>query len=123
MEAEHEEAMRSDFRERTALQHSAYQPDVTEDQINEVYTKTRQIDDRWNAGPHADQWRYLSDAYADWRDAPDTMDRFIDNIEFNRAKGYDDFGLDEVQRRSLYQARELTEPHRVRPRGRGQRER
>ncbi|MEV6100660.1 hypothetical protein [Nocardia sp. NPDC051981] len=114
--------MRSDFREQTALQQSAYRPDVTNEQIDEIYAKTRQIDDRWNSGPHADQWRYLSDAYADWRDAPDTMDRFIDNIEFNLAKG-DDFGLDEVQRRSLYQARELTEPHRVRRRGPIQRER
>ncbi|QLY33969.1 hypothetical protein H0264_18590 [Nocardia huaxiensis] len=122
MEREHEEAMRADFRERTALQLSGYQPGVTEDQIDQIYGKVRQIDDRWTAGPHASRWQYLSDAYDDFSDRPETMDRFLDNIEFNRAQGWDG-GLDEVQRRSLYQAKELTEPQRVRPRGRVQRER
>ncbi|MFE3986548.1 hypothetical protein ACFXPR_18880 [Nocardia tengchongensis] len=120
MQSEHEEAMRSDFREQAALQQRTYQSDVTESEIGECFSKAREIHGRWNDGPHADQWRYLSDAYADWRDAPDTMVRFIDNVEFNRAKG---FGIDEVQYRSLLQARELTEPHRVRPRGQVQRER
>ncbi|MFE3799279.1 hypothetical protein [Nocardia tengchongensis] len=120
MQSEHEEAMRSDFRERTGLLLSGYEPQVTEEQIDQRYDKVRQLDERWNSGPHADQWRYLSDAYADWRDAPDTMVRFIDNVEFNRAKG---FGIDEVQYRSLLQARELTEPHRVRPRNQVQWER
>ncbi|MFJ9368783.1 hypothetical protein ACIRRA_30755 [Nocardia sp. NPDC101769] len=122
MEAEHEEAMRSDFREQASLQARTYQAGVTETEIGESFSKVREIHSRWNSGPHADQWQYLSDAYEDFRDRPDTMDRFLDNVEFNHAQGWDG-GLDEVQRRSLHQAKELTEPQRVRPRGRIQRER
>ncbi|WP_458686410.1 hypothetical protein [Nocardia tengchongensis] len=122
MESEHEEAMRSDFRERTALQLSGYQAGVTEEQIDQIYGTVGQIDDRWKAGPHAAQWQFLTDAYADWNDRPNTMARFIDNIEHNLAQGWDG-GLDEVQRRSLHQARELTEPQRPRRRGQIQRER
>lgn len=122
MESEHEEAMRSDFREQAALQQRTYQAGVTESEIGECFSKAREIHCRWNDGPHAGQWQYLTGAYEDFRDRPDTMDRFLDNVEHNRAQGWDG-GLDEVQRRSLHQAKALTEPHRVRPRGQMQRER
>lgn len=122
MESEHEEAMRSDFREQAALHVRVYQAGVTVDEIDECFSKAREIHGRWSAGPHAEQWRWLFDAYEDFRSRPDTMDRFLDDVEFNHAHGCDR-GLDDVQRRSLYQAKALTEPHRVRPRGQVQRER
>ncbi|WP_280359239.1 hypothetical protein [Nocardia otitidiscaviarum] len=122
MHHEHEEAMRADFTTRTDLTARAYHDAVTDTQLDEIYTQTRAIDDRWGSGPHADQWQFLSDAHQDWRDRPDTMTRFLDNVEHNRAKGYDG-GIDDVQRRSLYQARELTAPASTRRRGPIQRER
>ncbi|MFE3222924.1 hypothetical protein [Nocardia sp. NPDC059228] len=114
--------MRSDFREQASLQARTYQAGVTENEVGESFSKVREIHGRWSSGPYAEQWRYLADAYTDFRDRPDAMDRFLDNVEHNLAQGWGG-GLDEVQRRSLYQAKELTEPQRVRPRGRNQRER
>ncbi|WP_157574606.1 hypothetical protein [Nocardia jejuensis] len=122
MEREHEELMRSDFREQTTLTRSVYDEGVTDAQAQQISAKTEQIDQRWSDGPHSQQWQFLSDAYADWRDRPETMARHLDTVEHNRAQGWDT--LDEVQYRSLMQARELTAPDReqdrTRGRGRGQ---
>ncbi|MGX1805171.1 hypothetical protein ACWIGI_05605 [Nocardia sp. NPDC055321] len=119
MEREHEEMMRSDFRDQAALQARTCQADVTEQEIGESFSKVREIHGRWHSGPHAEQWQFLSDAYADWRDRPDTMARHMDNVEHNRAQGWDP--LDGVQYRSLLQARELTAPDREHDRTRGRR--
>lgn len=109
MEREHEEAMRADFTARTRLIASATDDGVTEAKIDQIFTDAAKIAERWTAGPHREQWQFLSDAEQDWRERPDTMRRFLDNVEHNRAQGWDG-DLDEVQRRSLYQARELTQP-------------
>ncbi|MFB8001548.1 hypothetical protein [Nocardia sp. NPDC056000] len=122
MESEHEEAMRAEFTARTKLMDSIYAPGVTEDRCNQICDDVDVVDERWTQGPHSAQWQYLSDCHTDWRDRPETMQRFLDNVEHNRARGWD-AGLDEVQRRSQYQARELTAPQRIRRRGPVQRER
>ncbi|WP_067704475.1 hypothetical protein [Nocardia jejuensis] len=121
MQLEHEEAMRSDFREQAALHERIYVAGVTLDEIKECFSKGREIHGRWISGPHAEQWRWLFDVYNDFRSRPETMERIVDDVEFNRAHGCDR-GLDEVQYRSLMQARELTAPDgkHTRPRTRGQ---
>ncbi|WP_067478746.1 hypothetical protein [Nocardia amamiensis] len=101
MEREHEEAMRAEFAEYTQLTEQMYRPDATDAEIDNICDQRRQIDQRWGEGPHAEHWGYLSDAYEDWRQAPDTMFRFIDNIAHNGG------GVTDVQHRSLLQAGQL----------------
>ncbi|MFB7722309.1 hypothetical protein [Nocardia sp. NPDC056100] len=122
MEFEHEEAMREAFREQASLHARVYQTGVTLDEIGECFSKAREIHGQWSSGPHADQWGYLMSAYEAVRRGSSTTDRFLDNIEVCGAHGCDS-GLDDVQHRSLRQAKELAQPRRIRARGHIQRER
>ncbi|WP_330183839.1 hypothetical protein OHB26_09540 [Nocardia sp. NBC_01503] len=104
--------MRTEFQDRAALGWQGWKPDVTETELDQIHTKTEEYDRRWLAGPHAEHWQYLSDAYQDCRERPDTMRRFLENIEHNRrVHGYD-LGVTEVQRQSLIQAQNLANEER-----------
>lgn len=111
MEREHEEIMRTEFQDRAVLGWQAWKPDATEADLNHIYAKTEEYDRQWSAGPHAEHWQYLSDAYQDCRDRPDTMRRMLDNIEHNR-RTYGNAGVTEVQRQSLIQATNLANEER-----------
>ncbi|QLY34001.1 hypothetical protein [Nocardia huaxiensis] len=107
MQPEHEELMRSDFQDRTALTWQAYKPDATEQTLFDISRRTAEYDQRWLSGPHAEHWQFLTDAYSDWRARPDTMGRFLDNLEHNRRTYGDTGGFTETQRQSLIQAGNL----------------
>lgn len=115
MEREHEEAMRREFAEQAELERGARQAGVTETRIEEIYRQSGEYDQRWLSGPHAEHWQYLSDAYRDCQERPDTMRRFLDNIAHNRAHGYDG-DVTDTEHRSLLQAYDLAEAERPRPR-------
>ncbi|BCK57396.1 hypothetical protein [Nocardia wallacei] len=115
MEREHEEAMRREFAERVELNHSAYRSGVTEQQMDALYDHSRQYNQRWLNGPHAEHWQFLDDAYHDWRDRPDTMRRLTENLRHGRATG-DNGGFTDVQYRSVEQAGRLVETERTRSR-------
>ncbi|MBF6226028.1 hypothetical protein IU470_13075 [Nocardia abscessus] len=102
MEREHEEAMRAEFARYTQLGEDMYRPGTTDAELDRMVAQRRETDQRWGEGPHAEHWSYLSDAYEDWRQAPDTMFRFLDNIDHNGGEGVTD-----LQHRSLRQAGQL----------------
>ncbi|MBF6296820.1 hypothetical protein IU459_04580 [Nocardia amamiensis] len=102
MEREHEEAMRADFTTYAELERQMFRPSVTEYEIQLIDVRQHELAGRWESGPHAEHWRYLSDAYEDWRQAPDTMFRILDNIDHNGGEGVTD-----LQHRSLRQAGQL----------------
>ncbi|MET9025626.1 hypothetical protein ABZW96_08365 [Nocardia sp. NPDC004168] len=102
MEREHEEAMRAEFARFTQLGEDMYRPGTTDAECDRMVEQRRETDQRWSEGPHAEHWSYLSDAYEDWRQAPDTMFRFLDNIDHNGGEGVTD-----LQNRSLRQAGQL----------------
>ncbi|MFG3621501.1 hypothetical protein [Nocardia sp. NPDC047654] len=102
MEREHEEAMRIEFVRYTQLGEDRYRPDATANDRDRITAQLRETDQQWADGPHAEHWSYLSDAYEDWRQAPDTMFRFLDNIDHNGG-----FGVTDIQHRSLRQAGQL----------------
>ncbi|MBF6299507.1 hypothetical protein IU459_18450 [Nocardia amamiensis] len=102
MEREHEEAMRAEFARFTQLGEDMYQPGTTDAELDRITAQRRETDQRWGEGPHAEHWSYLTDAYEDWRQAPDTMFRFLDNIDHNSGDGVTD-----LQNRSLRQAGQL----------------
>ncbi|MFD0362731.1 hypothetical protein ACFQZZ_14905 [Nocardia sp. GCM10030253] len=110
MEKEHEEAMRTDYTTYVELGRQMYQPSTSDAEIQLIDLQQQILADRWEAGPHAEHWNYLDDAHEDWRRAPDTMRRFMDNIDHN-----DGYGVSEVERRSQQQARTLTDHDRPRP--------
>ncbi|MGW0247982.1 hypothetical protein ACWDYH_15250 [Nocardia goodfellowii] len=110
MEREHEEAMRTDFTTYSELGQQMSRPSVTDREIQYLDLERQFVAERWEAGPHAEHWNYLEEAYRDFDERPDTMRRFCDNLDHN-----DGFGLTDVQRRSLEQARTLTEASRHRP--------
>lgn len=119
MNHEREQAMRADYTTVAAMRRRAWEssPSAETDRLAEG---VRQISHRWLAGPDAAQWRYLDDAFFDWRGRPDTMARRLWNIDHDRALGYDGEVTD-VEHRSLLQARDLTEVDRTRWRERPQR--
>lgn len=118
MHREHEEAMRADFAEMDAMAQRAYAPDATQAAIDRFYAEGERTDRRWYSGPHAAEWGYLRDAYADWAHSPAAMHRLIADVEHNGG-----FGMSEVQYRSQLQARALTGNDRPRPEHEQQRSR
>ncbi|WP_040698934.1 hypothetical protein [Nocardia vinacea] len=116
MEREHEEAMRADFTTYVELGRQMYRPSTSEAEIQLLDMQQQVVADRWESGPHAEHWNYLEDAREDWRRAPDTMRRFLDNVDHNGG-----YGLTEIQRRSQEQARDLTTQDRPRTRSRVER--
>lgn len=106
MYREHEEMMRREFFEQTRLSRNAFRSDITEAELNRIYTRQADYDQRWYAGPHVDEWAFLQSAYDDWQQRPKQMARFVSDVEHNHQL-YRDFGLTDVQRRSLFQARDL----------------
>ncbi|MGW4125871.1 hypothetical protein [Nocardia sp. NPDC004711] len=111
MHSEHEEAMRFDFQDRVALSWKALQPGVTDAQISEIECRMSEYDQRWQAGPHAMEWDFLHAAYTDWRDQPQLMAKFAEDLRVNPTV-YADYGLTDVQRRSLDQARTIAHEQR-----------
>ncbi|MFI7528605.1 hypothetical protein [Nocardia salmonicida] len=108
MQREHEEAMRTDFERFVDLadqmDHSLTRRDqpITEEQVIAIGDQQEQLQDRWRNGPHAEHWRYLEDAHDDWRQAPQTMRRFHENLAHNG-----EFDLDDINMRSQAQAAAL----------------
>ncbi|KAA8884249.1 hypothetical protein F3087_34055 [Nocardia colli] len=72
-----------------------------------------EISQLWKSGPHAEHWHYLDAAHDDWQRRPETMDRFLDGVDEDRAVGYF-VGVTEVEYRSQLQARDLTAAERDR---------
>jgi hypothetical protein len=117
MQPEHEEAMRQEFAHGVELGKRMYNVD-TEAEIEQLGAQQEEIGRRWQEGPHAEHWQFLNDAWHDWREAPDTMARLADNIAHERAQN-GGCGFDEVQVRSLDQARQLYEADMPRRRRQG----
>ncbi|MGN2634591.1 hypothetical protein ACTD5D_30960 [Nocardia takedensis] len=115
MHREHEDHMRGEYEQYHRLGQDMYQAE-TDAEIDRISAQREQIADRWQAGPHAQHWEYLGDAHEDWQRAPDTMRRFMDNVEFNRDRRTGLSNLTEVQQRSQEQARALTGNDHPRPR-------
>ncbi|QIS13644.1 hypothetical protein [Nocardia arthritidis] len=111
MEREHEEAMRADYEQYHQLGRAMYADGVTDTDIDRLDQQRGEVARRWEAGPHAEHWAYLSDAADDWQRAPKVMGRMLDNIDHN-----DGYGVTEVEYRSQQQARQLTGNDRSRPR-------
>lgn len=108
MHPEHEQMMRQEFFEQAQRARDAYRSDVTSTELDRIDLDVAAYDERWLGGPHADQWAFLAAAYDDWRRQPKQMQRFVGDIDANRSKYGKDFGLTDVQYRSMMQARELT---------------
>ncbi|MFE3958598.1 hypothetical protein ACFXPS_31045 [Nocardia sp. NPDC059091] len=111
MYREHEEAMRSEFYERVGIGLTALAPGITDGQADEIYRRVGEFDRRWLSGPHAQEWAFLDAAYTDWRDQPQLMAKFVEDLRVNPTV-YVDYGLTDVQRRSLDQARTIAHEHR-----------
>ncbi|MFD6357266.1 hypothetical protein ACFXO9_27170 [Nocardia tengchongensis] len=111
MHSEHEEAMRFDFHDRVTLSWAAMWPGVTDVEAAEIDRRVSEYDQRWTQGPHAQEWEFLHAAYADWREQPDKMRKFTDDLDVHPgvwAAG----GLTDLQRRSLDQARNIAHEER-----------
>ncbi|MFF0495758.1 hypothetical protein ACFYU5_05085 [Nocardia aobensis] len=109
MQREHEEAMRAEFAERVSLENKRLDPATTDAELDRIWERTSDINERWAAGPHAEQWEFLNDAYYDWQRSPQVMERVRADLAHNQAQG-DPGGFDEVQMRSIEQTRQLTQP-------------
>lgn len=106
---EHEEAMRVDFAERAALERQLDERHTDAATVEQVCNRIDAIDDRWDTGPHAEQWRFLGDTYAEWDQRPVAMREHLDRLRHQRAAGHD-IGLSDVQFRSVEQAGALIDP-------------
>lgn len=104
MHFEHEEAMRADYTEHTELGRQMFDEGVTDADIDRIDTARQTIEHRWHTGPHSEHWAYLSEAHADWRRSPRTMQRLLADAQHNG----DGSGLTDIERRSQEQARALT---------------
>ncbi|MEV6100662.1 hypothetical protein [Nocardia sp. NPDC051981] len=111
MHREHEEAMRADFSDRVAISLNALAPGVTDDQVDEIRRRVAEYDQRWQSGPHAQEWAFLHAAYTDWRDYPEDMRIFVEDLRTNPTV-YADYGPTEVQLRSLNQAHNIAREQR-----------
>ena len=109
MQREHEEAMRAEFSERIELENKRFDPSTTDADLDRIWDRTSEINQRWAGGPHAEHWEFLNDAHHDWKRSPETMERFRADIAHNQEiSGH--VGLSDIQLRSLEQARDLTQP-------------
>ncbi|MFE3986549.1 hypothetical protein ACFXPR_18885 [Nocardia tengchongensis] len=106
MHSEHEEAMRADFSDRAAISLNALAPRVSGEQVEEIGRRVAEYDQRWESGPHAQEWAFLHAAYNDWRDFPEDMGVFVEDLRANPTV-YAEFGPTEVQMRSLDQAHNI----------------
>ncbi|MFE9576335.1 hypothetical protein ACFYO1_08125 [Nocardia sp. NPDC006044] len=102
-----ERAMRADFARMIRLSEAQFHA-RTDHEIDQLATRTKELMQQWTTGraEEASNWRYLSDAHYDWRHAPGTMQRMLDNIEHAQAGGFDP-GLTDVELRSQRQAHDL----------------
>ncbi|MFB8001546.1 hypothetical protein [Nocardia sp. NPDC056000] len=111
MHAEHEEAMRSDFHDCIALSWKAWRPGITSTESDGIYRAVDDYDTRWSQGPYGREWDFLCASYKDWRDLPHDMDKFAQDVRANPDK-YTEFGVTEVQRRSIDQAENIVREER-----------
>ncbi|MGW4121386.1 hypothetical protein [Nocardia sp. NPDC004711] len=112
MHSEHEEAMRADFHDRQAQMLKMAQPEVSDDQRYEIADRIVDYDRRWQSGPYAEDWEFLRAAHADWRDRPEMMARFARDLDVSRNV-WEDYGLSDVSRRSVTQARHIADEERA----------
>ncbi|MFF2082863.1 hypothetical protein ACFVVM_03770 [Nocardia sp. NPDC058176] len=108
MQREHEELMRDDFARYIGLSEQVEQglfdrdnPIPTE-QRDALHAQQDELRGRWEQGPHAEHWNYLSDAHDDWKRSPKVMARMLDDIAHNGGAG-----VSEVEERSQAQAAAL----------------
>ncbi|MFB7722306.1 hypothetical protein [Nocardia sp. NPDC056100] len=111
MHSEHEEAMRADFHDCITLSWKAVRPDTTSTESDEIYRAVGEYDDRWSHGPYGREWDFLCAVYKDWRDLPQDMGKFADDVRANPDK-YTEFGISAVQRRSIDQAENIVREER-----------
>ncbi|MFJ9368782.1 hypothetical protein ACIRRA_30750 [Nocardia sp. NPDC101769] len=112
MHSEHEEAMRADFHDRQSQALKMAQPEVSDDQRYEIADHISEFDQRWASGPYADEWAFLRAAHADWHAYPEQMGRFARDLEASRDV-WEDYGLTDVNRRSVTQARHIAHEERA----------
>lgn len=100
--------VRADFARMHELETRTDYGQMSEQELDQLLDRTSEISRRWQSRDDhtGDTWRYLEDAVADWRRAPDTMRRFHEQIQIDRASGFEAISPD--QWRSQLQARELT---------------
>ncbi|MVU79481.1 hypothetical protein GPX89_19810 [Nocardia sp. ET3-3] len=106
MHREHEELMRREFFEQAQLARTQAQT-RSEFQYERLALTRANYDDRWLAGPHAQEWAFLSASYEDWQRDPKSMTVLMNNLDHIHAHHGKVFGLTDVRRRSLEQARDL----------------
>ncbi|MFE3195020.1 hypothetical protein ACFXHA_38860 [Nocardia sp. NPDC059240] len=116
MHREHEDMMRSEFHDRTGLAWEADRPGISDDEQRHLNTQVADYDQRWAAGPHAEQWQFLSGALRDWQDRPDEMDSYLDVLNYQRHAFGQPEGVDETQWQSLVQAHNIAHEDRIRQR-------
>lgn len=119
---EHEEAMRVDFAKRAALDRQLDERDMDAATVERVCDRIDAIDDRWETGPHAKQWAFLGDSYAEWDQRPVAMREHLERLRHQRAAGHDT-GLSDVEYRSVEQAGALIDPQLTQPHDRQRPER
>ncbi|MFE3080894.1 hypothetical protein [Nocardia tengchongensis] len=111
MHSEHEDAMRSEFHDCITLSWTAIQPGLADAEAADINRRVGEYDQRWQSGPHAQEWNFLCAAYTDWRDHPEDMHTFVEDLRTNPTV-YADFGPSEVQLRSLDQAHNIAREER-----------
>ncbi|MET7772083.1 hypothetical protein [Nocardia sp. NPDC005366] len=100
-------AMRVDFALSTVLARARVGSEIDGGLAGRIDDRIAVIGQRWRDHDRlSGDWAYLLDAYADWRERPDTMARFMDRVSADRAAGYD--AMSPAQLRSHHQARAMT---------------
>ncbi|MFD6156386.1 hypothetical protein ACFWF7_38695 [Nocardia sp. NPDC060256] len=109
MEREHEDAMRTDFAERVRLNEELFHAENLgswDSDSDEQARRRDEINSRWSAGPHAEQWAYLNKAHHSWEWDPKLTRDYMDWLDHYRRLGHE--MVDDIQRRSLEQTQELS---------------
>ncbi|MBF6298487.1 hypothetical protein IU459_13160 [Nocardia amamiensis] len=99
--------MRADFDRAKDLSETAFHAESDQD-IDRIFDKVDEISVRWSSrdDDYGVAYRYLSDAYSDWKSSPDTMRRLHEQIAVDEAQGAQVWSG--IQWRSQQHARELT---------------
>lgn len=101
MNPEHEEAMRRDFARFAELSAAADRARAGVERPR-ILRARNAIGQRWEDGPHADQWRYLEMAHWQWANNPAALARSLDRLDRGEPAWFER-GLTDVQHRSLAQ--------------------
>lgn len=104
-----EQQMRADAAQEDQLMKDSRTVE-TLDEFDKCSDAAKEIRSQWvkhDSHTVRESWGYLSDARADWRHSPATMERFHDRILEDRVNGHNS-AMSPVQWRSQQQAREMS---------------